>query len=204
MERIVCRLTHESANPAAQPMDESSRLSVKNCCTSRPRLAPSAARMAVSARRRVARANSRFATFEHAISRTSTTAPSSSHRVDSTFPTSASFNENTRPPRPAFVSGNSLASRCMMASTSVCAAARVAPGSSRPKTSRKFAPREAPVSTSVSGVQSWVRTFLVRPAGPAPSNEGGITPMIVSFRPSTVRASPIAERSPPKRRCQKP
>ena len=50
-------------------------LSVSNCRTMRPRPAPSAARTAISRCRAVARASSRFATFAHAISSTSVTAP---------------------------------------------------------------------------------------------------------------------------------
>ena len=200
----VCRLAHASISPAAQPIPVSTRLSVKNCRINRPRLAPSAARMAVSALRRVARAKSRLATFEHAISKTSATAPSSSHRVDWTSPKTASVSDSTLPPRPAFVSGNSFSSRCMMASIWVWAVVRVAPGLSRANTSKKFAARDAPASTSVSGSQSSRAAFLVRPADPAASNDGGITPMIVSRRPSRVSAWPMAEGSPANLRCQKP
>ena len=54
---------------------QSTRLSVSTCATSRPRLAPSAARTAISCRRATPLARSRLAMFAEAISRTITTAP---------------------------------------------------------------------------------------------------------------------------------
>ena len=55
----------------------SGRFSVSHCATTRPRLAPSAKRMAVSRRRAVVRARSRFDTLAQAISSTRPTAPKS-------------------------------------------------------------------------------------------------------------------------------
>ena len=57
------------------PNPESNRLSVSNCRMIRPRLAPIAARKAISFPRTEARASRRFATLAFAISRTQTTAP---------------------------------------------------------------------------------------------------------------------------------
>jgi hypothetical protein len=63
--------------PTAAPATASSTLSVSSCRTSRPRLAPIAARIDTSRVRPADRASSRFATFTHAISSTQHTAPNS-------------------------------------------------------------------------------------------------------------------------------
>ena len=60
----------ESAMPSAPPISDSSTLSVSNCRTSWPRVAPSDSRTAISRWRMKPRAISRFATFAHAISST--------------------------------------------------------------------------------------------------------------------------------------
>ena len=57
------------------PATASSTLSVSSCRTMRPRLAPRAARTAISRWRASARESSRFATFAQAISSTNATAP---------------------------------------------------------------------------------------------------------------------------------
>ena len=64
-------------SPATPPQSASKRLSVRNCRIKRKRLAPSAARIAISRPREAVRASSRFATFTHATSSTMPTAPSS-------------------------------------------------------------------------------------------------------------------------------
>ena len=56
--------------PTAEPSPESRRLSVRSWRTMRPRPAPIAKRTAISRRRVVQRASSRFAMLTHAISRT--------------------------------------------------------------------------------------------------------------------------------------
>ena len=56
-------------------MTDSTMLSVSTWLMMRPRDPPSAARMAISRFRPVARTSSRFATFAHAISNTKPTAP---------------------------------------------------------------------------------------------------------------------------------
>jgi hypothetical protein len=68
-----------SNTPSAPPAAASTRLSVRNCANTRPRLAPRAARTATSRWRNVPRASSRFATFAQAIRSTKPTAPRSSH-----------------------------------------------------------------------------------------------------------------------------
>ena len=67
----------------------------------RPRLAPSAARTAISCCRASARDSSRLATFAHAISSTKPTAPSSISSDRRTSPTTCSCSGtmlNVRPP----------------------------------------------------------------------------------------------------------
>ena len=63
------------------PAPQSSRLSASSVRRSAPALAPSAARMASSPSRRTERARIRFATFEHAMTKTSADAASSTSRT---------------------------------------------------------------------------------------------------------------------------
>ena len=67
-----------SAVPAAPPANASTRLSARRDLTSWPRLAPSAARTAVSRSALTARASCRLARLTHAISSTAPTAANSS------------------------------------------------------------------------------------------------------------------------------
>ena len=70
-----------SAKPRAPPKSASSVLSVSSWRTSRPRPAPSAARIASSRLRRSMRDSIRLATLAQAISSTQPTAPSSTSSV---------------------------------------------------------------------------------------------------------------------------
>ena len=63
-----------SASPARPPNPARTRLSIRSCRASRPRLEPRAARIANSWTRPLARTRTRFATFTHATSSTSPTA----------------------------------------------------------------------------------------------------------------------------------
>ena len=63
-----------STVPSTPPIAARTRLSVMNCRTIRPRLAPTARRTATSRCRAVPRASSRLATFAHTISSTAPTA----------------------------------------------------------------------------------------------------------------------------------
>ena len=63
------------------PISATRKLSVIICLTSRQRVAPSAPRMASSFARKAARPNCMFITFTHAISKTTTTAPSIAYTV---------------------------------------------------------------------------------------------------------------------------
>ena len=79
-----------TSTPATPPMAETVTLSISICCTSRPRVAPTARRTDSSFCRPDARARSSVATFAHAISSTNPTAPSSTSSGVRTSPTSDS------------------------------------------------------------------------------------------------------------------
>jgi hypothetical protein len=64
-----------TAMPAAPPRRHRARLSVSSCPIKRPRLAPRAARSAISLRRAAPLASPRFAAFAQAMSKTMRTAP---------------------------------------------------------------------------------------------------------------------------------
>ena len=78
------------ARPRTPPHPASSTLSVSSWRTTRPRAAPIAERTANSRWRPAARASSRLATFAHAISSTSATAPNSTSSAVRTSPVVAS------------------------------------------------------------------------------------------------------------------
>jgi hypothetical protein len=87
-----------SARPIEPPIVARRTLSVSSCRPSRRRLAPSAARSAISFRRADARLRSRFATLAHAINRTSPTAPSSVPCAIRTFSVTCWMRETTVTP----------------------------------------------------------------------------------------------------------
>ncbi|CAM4509941.1 hypothetical protein MYXA107069_23205 [Myxococcus xanthus] len=132
-----------SSIPSTPPARDSTRLSVRNCATSRPRLAPSAARMDTSRPRAAIRANSRLATLLHAASSTKPTAPSNSHSVPRTLPTTFSSSDVTEKDQPTFRYREGTASSISSATRarSVRAASCVTPGFNRPTTDRNRAPR---------------------------------------------------------------
>ena len=72
------------SDPSAPPKNAISRLSVNNCRTMRQRVPPIASRMAISFCLAEALASRRFATFAHAISRTSPTAASTTAPIPNT------------------------------------------------------------------------------------------------------------------------
>ena len=65
-----------SARPSAPPTNDRNTDSVRTCRSTRPELAPSAVRIAISFWRPKALAKIRLATLTHAISSTHATAPS--------------------------------------------------------------------------------------------------------------------------------
>ena len=73
--------------PSTVPPSASSTLSIRSCRTTRHRLAPSAARIAISRSRAVDRASSMLATLAQAISNSSATAAPSVNSVLRNGPT---------------------------------------------------------------------------------------------------------------------
>ena len=86
--------------PAAPATSASSRLSVINCRTIRPRLAPSAVRTAISRVRVVALPRSSVAVLAQAINSTTPTTPHRRYSVRRTSPTSSSCRRTADTPRP--------------------------------------------------------------------------------------------------------
>ena len=85
---MLARVPHAASNtPRTPPVTANRMLSVRSCRTTRPRLAPRAARIANSRVRPVERASRRLAMLTHAISRTKPTAPSKTQRRGATSPT---------------------------------------------------------------------------------------------------------------------
>ena len=82
--------TEAITTPSTPAASASTRLSASNWRTICQRVAPSAARTAISRDRAVARASIRFATFAQAMSRTSPTAPIRTSSVVRTGATSCS------------------------------------------------------------------------------------------------------------------
>ena len=94
------------SRPSAALSPHSSRLSTSSRRTSRPRLAPSAARTAISLERDTARASSRFATFAQAISSRKPTAASKDSSAGRTGRTTASIKGISLTAQPRLVGCN--------------------------------------------------------------------------------------------------
>ena len=94
-----------TTNPSPPPVIASSRLSIRDCRSSRHRPAPSAARIVNSRIRPVERTSNRLLTFTQAISKTKPTAPSSSHRVGPMPPIILALSEKILASLPLLVSG---------------------------------------------------------------------------------------------------
>ncbi len=92
--------TQPSSSPRTPPVSASSTLSVSSWRMIRPREPPTAARIAISRRRPVARASRRFATFAHAMRSTNATAPPSTNNDVRTLLTSTSRTGSTEKPLP--------------------------------------------------------------------------------------------------------
>ena len=124
------RSDHHTArnNPSNPPVNESTTLSVNNCRTTRMRLAPSAARMAISLCRDIARASSRLATFAHAIKSTQPTAPNRINKAGRMSPTSASSVGSTPVLLCKFLSGYCCSRRALIEAISAVACSLDTPG----------------------------------------------------------------------------
>ena len=91
----ACNPAAAASSPTSPATAPSTTLSESSCRTSLDPVAPSALRTAISRSRPAARASIRFATFAHAISRISPTAPNSSISRGRISPTSASSSGTT-------------------------------------------------------------------------------------------------------------
>ena len=115
------------SSPSPPPSADKRRLSVSNCRIIRARLAPIAARKAISLPRADARARRRFATFALAISNTHPTAPNKIYKALRTSPIISSRNDLVATPKKLFESGYCFSSAAAIVAKSVCACSIVAP-----------------------------------------------------------------------------
>ena len=120
-----------NSNPATPPRTDNRVLSVSVFRMSRPRPAPSAARITNSWRPATARTISKLAKFAHAISSTRPTAPKSTSNADRTSPTSHSCSGTNCLLRSFSSAGYCSASRRSSAAISLCACASVTPAFNR-------------------------------------------------------------------------
>ena len=128
----AARIAAPTAAPSTPPTAASTRLSVSNWRTTRPRPAPSAERIASSRDRAVARASSRLATLAQQMSSTKPTTPRNSIEVTRrSLPMIAWRTGTTSTPRPRF-SGTVRASSAATAVISARARSTDAPAASRP------------------------------------------------------------------------
>ena len=157
--------------PMAPPASASNTLSARNCLTSRPRLAPSAARVTTSRARTVIRASSRFATFAHAAASTSPTAAKSIHRDRRIEPSTTSETGTTRTPTRAAVPRNCSSKRAAMTRSSAAAASGDTPAFRRPMTLSR--PRRAGpwawLTNGGKGTQTSVRDSTSVPGNSDPA-----------------------------------
>ena len=155
-----------SAAPTHPPHKASRTLSVKSSRPMCQGLAPSARRTAISWRRVLARARTRFAVLPHTASRSNSViawrmaSDAASRRCG---PRGASQKDRILARMPVLVWGNATANSRMAASSSDCAAARVAPGASRPSMASSRLPRssisrEPLKSSGASGREATCRT----------------------------------------------
>ena len=122
---------HASISPKAPPSAASIKLSVSSCLTIRPRLAPRAARTAISFCRETPRANSKFATFAQAMSTTKPTAPSRISSALRISPLNCVLKGTRVTPQLVLKSGYSFSRRAPIVFISICACPSVTSGLSR-------------------------------------------------------------------------
>ena len=172
-------------------MAASSTLSVRNWRTSRPRLAPIAARTATSRSRTVARASSRLATFVHVMTSRNAAAPNSANSAGRKKPTTSVASGTARAEYSPLVDGCSAPRRLVSARSSAFAASGVMPGLSRKIDSMKCAPRLCCATSHVMRCHTSVSFGYWKP--------GGITPTTVKSGPLSAIVLPTIAGSPPNR-----
>ena len=194
------RPAYAAAIPAAAPSAASSRPSTSDCRSSRPRLAPSARRSAVSLPREAARAIRRPPTLTHAIIRRIPTPANS----DSSGPRNSRVSSAWRP---TVVNARAvpISPRILPAtpSTSARACAIVTPGRMRATTRMNWLPR-GPVSNSgQNGCHTCRRSGTPESSGSSSRNARGITPITVVGSSLTRICRPTIDGSPPNRRVKR-
>ena len=119
------------SKPPIPPNRARTTLSVSNWRMIRPRVAPTAARTAISLPRTDARASNRLATFAFAISKTQTTAAKRTYNAVRTSPINCSRNGFKRTPKKEFDFGYCCSRFAAIVERSACAWPIVTPGFSR-------------------------------------------------------------------------
>ncbi|MBV6488919.1 MAG: hypothetical protein GHHEDOFH_02889 [Pseudorhodoplanes sp.] len=130
----TCEPTDTRPTAATPPRRASSVLSTRPCCSSRPRVAPSAERTEASWCLAVARASSTLAMLTHISSNRTPTPTVSKTSAGRSEPTTCSASGTTVTSKPSLVSGYCCALRAAMAPRSARPSATVRPGASRPMT----------------------------------------------------------------------
>ncbi len=204
-----CWPQYESGSASRPPTAARARLSTSSWRTMRARVAPRARRSAISRRRVLARASSRFATLLHATSRTRATIVISMPTASRTFPPfgprRASATVSTRTVRPRLSVGYSCSSWLASVVMLARACSTLTPGSSRattcqtrPRLDSKFSSRK-PVSTCwwhIVGSHATGRAKTLMPRNPC-----GATPTTVKSCRLSVIVFPTTAGSPAKYRC---
>jgi hypothetical protein len=184
-----------SDNPTTAATAQRTSASTNSCVTTRPRLAPSAVRTAISAVRVAVRAYTSAATFE-ATTTSSRLAPSWSRNNRHVFSGSYAVipaeraNGMTVGRRCPCVSGYAAAMRCPIAATWVRACSSVTPSARRPNTSIDGpAPKAYRDASSRSGIQKPWLYGKRKPSGNTPTTVYTVSPNRAA-RPTTFGSPP--------------
>ena len=183
--------TRPMMNPTAPPDTASRTLSVMSCCTIRRRVAPSAARIAISGLRAAPRASSRLARFAHAISSTRQTAPERTSNGSRSWRVRIVWSGSTVAPSPwRTYAGYRRRSSPAAAATRDCASASDTDGRRRPATTNRVS-RVVLAGSICSGTHTSgsANSALV---SVAVSNPGWRIPTMTCGRPSSRSVCPMA------------
>jgi hypothetical protein len=165
-----------ATRPSAPPTIDRIKLSATIGRATSHRLAPSAARTAISRRRLESRASSRLAMFAQTISSRNPTAPISTISAGRDAPTSCSCAGITRAVQRSLLALYSAAMRPASTLISSCACGPLTPFAIRPTTVSDRARRDAPCRSFGSNASGVHTSTLVLVGN---SNAGGITPTTV-------------------------
>ncbi len=184
-------------SPAAPPVSPSASPSITNSRASRPRVAPSAERIDVSRSRRTPRASRRFATLEQAMRSSTLTAANSACSVGRMPPATESMIGVRNTPIWWFEAGYCRSRAAAIPVISRCAWSRSTPSRRRASTWKPgwLARSSCIGARSLARIGNQTSTFWNPvPAGSTPTSVTGSSPIVTTV--------PIADGSPPKRRCQ--